>query len=54
MQPLRLWRPGPLLFKDDQRQGNGTGTLSKFMADFDRSPCFGEAGHGICRQSFEV
>jgi hypothetical protein len=29
------------------KQGDGTGKLSRFMADFGVIPCFGEAGHGV-------
>jgi hypothetical protein len=29
------------------KQGNGTGKLIAFMADFNDFPYFGEAGHGI-------
>ena len=52
--PLDFLRSGPLLFTTARRQGNGTGKLFEIMADFYDFPFFGEAGHGIYRQSFEV
>ena len=45
--------PGPGCYYSTM-QGNGTGKLIMFMADFIKFLCFGEAGHGIYRQSFDV
>ena len=45
--------PGPGCYHS-KKQGNGTGKLIALMADFIEFPFFGEAGHGIYRQSFNV
>ena len=38
-----------LVVDHSTKQGNGTGKLPMFMADFYEFPFFGEAGHGIYR-----
>jgi hypothetical protein len=52
--PLNLLRPGPLLWNYVRTQGNGPASLLNNMADSAQLPVFGEAGHGIRRQSIEV
>ena len=46
-------RPGPLLYvMNGNREPGPARVLAK--ADFGVSPCFGDAGHGVYRSSFEV